>query len=164
NVRKGDGPMSTGWVGLAATLLGLLSGAPADDVVYINQQRFTIPIKVVPERQHEVRELLLYVSRALGKTWGISGRVTPAKEGVEVYGDSDGMYYFSIAVIDRQGRQDPTDVYRAPPGQKIYVDTKKPALQLDAQRSGEEVSVQYSIQEEHPERESLRLEYKMGDS
>src|SRR5262249_12353859 len=82
----------------------------------------------------------------------------------EFYGDSDGMYYFSIAVIDRQGRQDPTDVYRAPPGQKIYVDTKKPALQLDAQRSGEEVSVQYSIQEEHPERESLRLEYKMGDS
>src|SRR5439155_27376239 len=60
----------------------------------------------------------------------------------------------------------PADVYRAPPGQKILIDTKKPALQLSAERSpaGDEVMVTYSIQEERPERESLRLEYRAADA
>src|SRR5262249_22209562 len=75
--RRGDSPMSRGWVGLAATVLGLLSGAPSDDVVHINQQRFTIPIRVVPERQHEVRELLLFMSRDKGQTWEVYARATP---------------------------------------------------------------------------------------
>src|SRR4051812_28185612 len=99
--RKGDGPMSTGWIGLA--LLGLLSGAPADDVVHINQQRFTIPIRVVAERQHEVRELLLFMSRDRGQTWEVYARATPDKKGFDFYAAGDGLFYFSIAVIDRTG-------------------------------------------------------------
>jgi hypothetical protein len=158
--------MSTGWVGLAATVLGLLSGAPAadTDVVHINQQRFTIPIRVVPERQHEVRELLLFMSRDRGQTWEVYARATPDKKGFDFYAAGDGLFYFSIAVIDRSGRQDPVDVYRAPVGQKILIDTKKPTLQLTADRSGDEVLVDYVIQEDRPERESLKLEYKAGDS
>jgi hypothetical protein len=156
--------MSTGWLGLAATVIGLLGGAPADDVVYINQQRFTIPIRVAPDRRGEVQKLVLYVSRDQGKTWGIHGQVLPDKPAFEFYAENDGLYYFAIAVIDRSGRQDPPDVYRAPPGQKIYIDTKKPVLGLEAQRNGDEVVLSYSIQEEHPERESLRLEYKAGDT
>lgn len=155
--------MSTGWIGLAATMLGLLSGAPADDVVCINQQRFTIPIKVMPDRQHEVRELLLFMSRDQGKTWEIYARATPDKKGFDFYAAADGLFYFSIAVIDRTGRQDPIDVYRAPVGQKILIDTRKPDLQLSAERAGDKVSLTYAIQEDRPERESLKLEYKLGD-
>src|SRR5437016_5249326 len=127
--------MSTGWIGLVMT--ALLSGAPdGDDVYHVNMREFTIPIRVRPEKKHEVSELLLYMSRDKGQTWELYSRAAPDKTGFSFHAAGDGLFYFSIAVRDRSGKQDPPDVYRAPVGQKILIDTKKPDLHLDAQRRG----------------------------
>jgi hypothetical protein len=140
-----------------------IPSVPPPEVVYIDRQRFTIPIRVLPERQREVRELLLYLSRDRGKTWEVYARATPDKRGFDFSSDSDGLFYFSIMVIDRNGRQNPPDVSAAPVGQAICIDTKKPQLELTAERSGDEIQVAYTIEEDHPERESVKLEYKAGE-
>src|SRR5262245_12760404 len=105
--------MSTGWMALAASvlLIGVPAPGGADDATCVNMRDFTIPIRVLPDRQHEVKELLLYLSKDQGKTWEIYSRAAPDKKGFEFRAAGDGLFYFSIAVIDRTGRQDPIDVY-----------------------------------------------------
>lgn len=154
--------MATGW--LAWTCLLLAAGAPAaEDVVYINQRGFQIPIRVQPERQSEVRELILYLSRDQGRTWEIYARATPDRKAFDFFASGDGLLYFSVAVTDRTGRQDPPDIYKAPVGQKIFVDTTKPVVRLvSAERVGEEVQVSWEVRDERPEWTSLKLEYRVG--
>ena len=40
----------------------------------MNQRAFQFPIKIQPERQADVREGILYMSRNQGKNWEIYGR------------------------------------------------------------------------------------------
>ncbi len=157
--------MSTGWLTWACLMLA--AGAPgnADEIIHINQRGFQIPIQVRPGRAHEVRELLLYLSRDQGRTWQIHSRSTPDKKGFDFFTDKDGLLYFSIQVVDQKGVSDPPDVYRAAVGQKILIDTVKPVVKLvSAERAGEEIQVGWEVREEHPEWTSLRLEYRVGES
>jgi hypothetical protein len=157
--------MGTGW--LAWTCLLLATGAPAaaDDTVHMNQRGFQIPIRIEPQRQTEVSELLLYLSRDQGRTWEIYARAKPDKRGFDFFAQNDGLLYFSIAVLDKKGHQDPPDIYHSPVGQKICIDTVKPVVRiLSADRAGDEVQVSWEVQEERPEWTSLRLEYRAGDA
>jgi hypothetical protein len=156
--------MATGCI--AWTCLLLAAGLPGgEDVTYLNSRGFQIPISVRPGSLNDINELILYVSRDQGKTWGISARAAPTEKGFEYFSDSDGMLYFNVASVDRRGRQDPPDIYKVPPGQKIYVDTVKPIVRLlSAERLGDEVQVSWEIREDNPDWSSLRLEYRAGES
>jgi hypothetical protein len=148
----------------ACLMLAVSAPGSADDVVYINQRGFTIPIRVLPERRAEVRELVLYLSRDQGRTWETHARSAPDKKGFDFFANGDGMHYFSIAVVDQKGKQDPPDPYNAPVGQKICIDTVKPQVKIvTAQRFSDEVQLAWEIREDYPEWTSLRLEYKVGE-
>jgi hypothetical protein len=158
--------MVTGWLAWTCLLLG--AGAPGDaeaDVYHTNQRNFTIPIRIDAHRRGEVSALLLYLSRDQGRTWEVYGRAAPDKPGFDFFTQNDGLYYFSIAVIDQKGRQDPVDIPRAKVGQKISIDTVKPVVKIvSAERSGDEIVVNWEIQEDRPEWTTLKLEYRVGDS
>jgi hypothetical protein len=155
--------MATGAVTLAWALL-LANAGPAD-TMYINGARFQIPFSVRPERRADIRELVLYVSRDKGQTWSIEARALPDKGGFPFSATSDGTYWFSIALIDRQGRQDPVDIYQAPVGQRIVVDTRKPEVHVQrAERRGDEVHIQWEILEDNPDLATLRVEYRSTDA
>jgi hypothetical protein len=155
--------MATGW--LAWTCLLLAGGAPgSDEVVYMNQRAFQFPIKILPERQADVREVILYMSRNQGKNWEIYGRARPDSKAFDFFAAGDGLFYFSVAVTDRRGLQDPPDIYKAPVGQKIYIDTAKPAVHVQAERFADEVQVGWEARDEFPDWASLKLEYRLGDA
>src|SRR5262249_26376904 len=64
-----------------------------------------------------------------------------------------------------QGKQQPEDIRKGPPDQKLVIDTVKPALRIvSAQRQGDEVVVSWEIQEDHPEWSSFKLEYQIKDN
>jgi hypothetical protein len=154
--------MVTGPVTLALALL--LADAGPSDANYMPQGQFKIPITVRPERRNEIRELLLYVSRDKGQTWAVEGRATPDKDGFPFYAASDGSYWFSVAIIDKQGRQDPVDIYQSPVGQRVVVDTRKPEIRITrAERRGDDVTVQWDIREDNPNLATLRVEYRNAD-
>src|SRR5262249_20600677 len=116
-VRGGGCSMATGW--LAWTCLLLAAGAPADDVGHFHHRGFQTPIRIESDRLGEVKELVLYVSQNQGATWEIHARARPDSKAFNFMSDRDGLLYFSVAVIDRYGKQDPQDIYKAKVGQKI---------------------------------------------
>jgi hypothetical protein len=136
-----------------------------DDIIHINTRIFQIPIRILPPPPNEVCQLLLYVSRDQGRKWEIYARATPDKKVFDFATSKDGLLYFTIGRSDETGLSDPPDIYQAPVGQKILVDTVKPSVRIvSVKRVGDKVMVIWEIQEENPDWTSLRLEYRMGDS
>jgi hypothetical protein len=155
--------MVTGW--LTWTCLLLATQGNPDDVVYLNQRNFQIPISIKPERQADIKELLLFRSRDQGRSWDIYSRATPDKKAFPVMAQADGPLWFSIGVMDTKDRQDPPDPSRAPVGQKLVIDTVKPEVRIvSAERLGEEIQVRWEVQEAYPDWATLRLEYWIGES
>ncbi len=154
--------MGMGSLTWACLFLAVNAGGP--DVYHINQKKFAIPVKFDPARRAEIRELLLYVSRDEGRSWNLEARTTPDRESFNYFAPSDGSYWFTVAVIDLKGNQEPLNVMQAPVGQKIVVDTTKPILTLAAQRQGDEVVARWEIREDYPRTESLKLDYQLKDN
>jgi hypothetical protein len=151
----------------ALTLAGLLLIAPAQagDTSTINKRTFKIPIEIKPEEQAKMRELLLFVSNDDGKTWNQSAKKLPSEQYFSFFAPADGVYWFTVAVVDLQGHQTPPDVNVVAPNQKILVDTTRPDVQIQsADRQGDEIVVNWAIQEEHPDLNTLKLEYRPTDA
>jgi hypothetical protein len=139
-------------------------GTLPPDVSAMNQRNFGIPILIkVPRNQ--IQQLLLYSSTDEGRTWQQVASATPDKEMFPFYAPSDGLYWFSVCIVDSQGRRDPPDIHQTPPGQKILVDSIKPVLRIvSAARQGEDVEVRWDMQEEYPDLTALKLEYRPADA
>jgi beta-lactamase regulating signal transducer with metallopeptidase domain len=131
--------------------------------LHINRRAFRIPIRVSEERRPEVREVVLFVSRDQGQTWETHSRVKPDKDGFDFAATSDGLYYFTVAVIDQQGRQDPPDISRAPVGMQVVVDTIAPGVKLGAGpvKDGE-VTLEWVVSDSNLDLSTLRLEIRQA--
>jgi hypothetical protein len=143
----------------------LVSGTVPPDVSPINQRKFEIPIRIDPARRAGIKELKLYSSTDEGRTWHLEYVADPDKTGFTFFAPTDGIYWFSVQVLDQQGHSEPDDIYRASPGQKVLVDTLKPLLRIvSAERQGEDVAVSWEIQEDHPDLATLKLDYRAADA
>lgn len=120
--------------------------------------RFTIPFRISPEKRASVREALLYLSKDRGKTWQLHSRLPANHEGFLFQATQDGPHWFSVGLLDLNGRHEPANIYTAPVGQKILVDTTKPEARLAVHRIQSEISLQWEIREDHLNLNSLRLE------
>jgi hypothetical protein len=150
---------------LTITCLFLAAGTPADDVVHLKQRHFAIPVNLDPATREHIRTVTLYSSTDQGKTWHQEAVIPPTESGFKFYAPTDGLYWFAVDVVDEQGRRDPEDIYQAPPAQKILVDTLKPLVRIvSAERKDDQVEVAWEIQEDHPDLQSLRLEYRPVDA
>lgn len=144
---------------VACLLLAANTGAP--EPIYLNQNKFAIPIRIQPERRAEIRELLLYVSTDEGKTWQLGLRAKPEQEAFHYLAPKEGVYWFKVAILNTQGQQDPEDIRKAPAGPNLVIDSTKPNMKFGkVERQGEEVVVSWQIWEENPDPSTLRLEYR----
>jgi hypothetical protein len=151
---------------MASILLAFLIAATpfSPDVYPINQRGLRIPIRVDPSRRAEIKELILFTSNDLGRSWSEYSVASPDQDAFAFYAPNDGIYWFSVCVVDQRGNREPADIYKVQPSQKILVDTVKPLINLYAERQGEDVAVRWEIQEDHPDLSSLRLEYQPSDA
>jgi len=147
-----------------ACLLFAVSAGGAPDEWHMSQTQFKIPIKIKPDLQADIHKLRLFCSRDEGKTWNLVGTADPNQDGFLFTANGDGKYWFSVAVVNKAGVQEPTDVYTAPVGQKIIVDTVKPDVHVIADRQGEQITVAWEINELYPKPESLKVEYRAADA
>lgn len=162
--EMGEAAMMTGAWTLACLLL--IPGAPADgqDAIPFNTREFTIPIRILKERQHTIQRLELYYSLDGGTTWQPGPTAEPSSQGFSFKAAEDGEHWFCVLVVDKAGRKQPRDPYTAPVGQKILIDTMKPDLHfVKAQRKSidsDEIVVTWECEEEHPDLSTFQLQYK----
>jgi hypothetical protein len=150
---------------LTAACLVLGSGAGADDTVYLNQLAIKIPFDIKPADRQQISELHLYRSTDEGKTWNQEAILKPDQDGYKFTAPKDGLYWFTVDVVDLKGIHNPKDMAQAKPAQKIVIDTLKPLIRfVSAERKGDDVTVAWEIQEDHPDLASLKLEYRTADA
>ena len=148
------------------TLLGMLCSpgqAPAD-VTPWNSPSMKIPIDYNRDKKNEIKELLLYVSPDQGQTWQHHAVGYPDKDTFFSFNaPADGVYWFNMQVVDKSGRREPPDLYKAAPALKVLFDTKKPAVQIaSAQRTGDDVTVVWKVIERNPDWSKFKLEYSVN--
>jgi hypothetical protein len=155
--------MMTGTWTVACLVAAASVGAP--DAVHLNQRSFQIPLRIEESRRAEIKQLILWASVDGGKAWDQVATVTPDKDGFNYYAKEDGLYLFKVQVEDQQGNKQPGDIYKAPVGQRIMVDTLRPQVQImSAERQGDEIAVRWEIREDNPDIASLRMEYRPADA
>src|SRR5205085_1688117 len=127
------------------------------DVACFNHRNLRIPIGIHPSKRAEVSQLLLYVSSDQGKSWHQEAAVHQDNDEFLFYAPADGIYWLRVAVVNKQGKQEPEDVTKGSPDEKVLIDTLKPMVRIaSAKREGDEVSVSWAIQEEYPDPDSLK--------
>jgi hypothetical protein len=150
-------------MGIGILLLsGLLStgqSAPSDTVA-LNERGFNIPVRLLST---QIREVILFESADQGKSWNQKATNPPTKESFAVTVPADGLYWYSLTVVDLNGQREPSDPSKAPRMMKVLVDTKKPDVKLAAARQGEGVVAEWTIQEENPKLSTFKLEYRTAD-
>jgi hypothetical protein len=147
------GTLALAWV--------LAAGPGAGDTYFINQQQIRIPITVDPARRPEIKEIHLFVSADEGRTWQPQAVASPDQDAFSFIAPRDGVYWFSVAVVNPQNKREPPDPYHAPPSQKIVIDTLKPVLRVKAaERQGDEAVVSWEMQEDYPDLATLKVEYR----
>jgi hypothetical protein len=147
-----------------ATLLGILctpGQVPADTTVWNTPAAMRIPIDYHPGKKAEIRELLLYVSADLGQTWQQHAVGVPDRDThFSFTAPADGVYWFNMVVVDKSGRREPADVFKAAPALKVLFDTKKPVITVaSAQRVGDDVTVVWKVVEKNPDWSKFRVEW-----
>lgn len=154
--------MVTGTFTVACLLLAVGGGPP--EVVHLNQKSFQIPIKIDPERRPLIAQVLLFEASKDGHEWRQVGAVPPDRDAFTYFAREDGPYMFKVAVEGKDRRRDPPDIYQAPLGLRVVIDTARPQLKIvQAERQGDEALVRWELIEEHPDLSSLKLEYRTTD-
>src|SRR5262245_1362462 len=136
-------------------------GQSPNEPLITNQRSFNIPVSIQESRRAELRELVLYASSDLGRTWQQVASMPPTQAAFTFTAPIDGTFWLRSAVVNRLGKQEPENIYQGPPDQKIIIDSMKPLLRLKSpERVGDEISLAWELQEDHPDWTSFRLEYQ----
>src|SRR5262249_40415608 len=107
-----------------------------------------------------------YVSTDQGRTWQLYANATPDQGYFKQFtAEHDGLYWFAVRTMDREGRFYPPQIESLKPGLKVHVDTLPPNITLRTlpQREGN-AGVEWDVQDETLDLNALRLEYRVQGS
>lgn len=149
--------------GTLAFLLMLNAVGFADAPTALKDRSIAIPCNLTANPA-DVQEIVLYSSIDQGRQWSRAGAIRPTDKFFAYQAPTDGVYWFNIAVVYKNGSQVPADINQTPVQQKVVFDTAKPIVKIiSADRVGEEVIVTWDIQEANPDLATLKLDYRPAE-
>jgi hypothetical protein len=119
---------------IALSLLACLAvlvpahAADPDQHYVMDMRKFDIPI-VLPDdgdRRAEIDRLILYVSIDRGKSWQKVAEAQVTARFFHFSAPQDGVYWFNVQAILKNGRADPNEIGSLPPALKVVVETNGP--------------------------------------
>ena len=140
------------------------AGNAAEGNVKFNKSRMLrFPMTVSPGRIKELKEITLFVSRDQGDTYEFAQKIDPTDTKFTYTAREDGVYWFQIQDNFLNGVNVPKSPRDLAPAEKIVIDTTKPAITItNAAFIGDEVSLEWRIEEKHPDDSSTRIFYMPG--
>lgn len=119
--------------GLVCGTAAVLAQAPGSSAptqtkkTYTKNTTFNLPIQMEERVRATLREVQLYVKTGNGD-WVRQEAVSPQTPYFQYRVPQDGEYWFSLVTVDRQGRQNPTDV-NSGMQLRVVVDTRAPGIE-----------------------------------
>jgi PDZ domain len=116
-----------GEIGMHVSVLALIGLAIAGDsslppdVVEIQYRTIGIPFYVEPGKQNDIECLRLFVSQDRGKTWQRQAECKPNEKHFHFVAPDDGLYWFAMQIVGKNGAPEPAKVSDLLPIQKVYV-------------------------------------------
>ena len=112
-------------IGACLPLLLVLSAAqgPDPDVTRIETRKLEFPISADRAQVTARDRIHLHISWDRGKTWELAAIATAGDEVVRFTADRDGLAWFAVQVIDKNGKAEPRKPGGAGPDQKVLIDT-----------------------------------------
>lgn len=150
-------------VGQAAPVTGPAPAGVAPD--FSNQRELRVPINFQSTLRSEMTDVVLYASYDQGRSYLQVARVKPDKNEFVFEPTVEGECWLRVAVINRQGKQEPENIQAGPPDRRIIIDRMKPVLRtFTAQRQEGDVVVNWEILEDHFDAQGFRIEYQPKDN
>jgi hypothetical protein len=141
---------------VAAQTTGASASAAAVPKNFTKSLTFDLPVRMDPASRAELSEIRLFV-KAPGGQWKLQEQGLPNLDRFKCRVPQDGEYWYSLVVVDRQGRATPADVNLEAPSQRVIVDTAAPIIQVQANNvPGGELCLQCTILDANPDPSSLR--------
>ncbi|MFO0969477.1 MAG: hypothetical protein U0793_28295 [Gemmataceae bacterium] len=135
----------------------------AGGIIFSRHRSFMIPFDSGPG-EGRLKQLQLYLSTDLGRTWQPSAVAPPEQKRFRFVSDRDGYFWFAVQTQDLEGRLFPANMAGAEPSLKVVIDTVPPQVTLTplAPR-GAEVGVAWEIRDDNLDLtlpDAVRLEYR----
>jgi hypothetical protein len=133
-------------------------------VLYARQRQISIPFDPDPAEAHRLKQLQLYYSNDLGKTWHLGATAAPDQKKFNFLAEGDGLYLFAVQTTDLTGRNFPEKMDAVTPGLRVVIDTVPPVVTLKPLPSkGNEVGVAWTIQDDNLDLtlpDAMQLQYR----
>ncbi len=149
---------------LATVVQGQTPAGPSGPKrVYTQKTNFKLPIRIDDKDRPTIQEVRLYVKFGPQGQWQPI-TVPPSQSSFNYQAAQDGEYWFSVATLDRSGRQTPADVSAEPPKLIVVVDTKPPEVMLRkiTAISGD-IYIQCDAQDANLDPTKIKMEYLAKD-
>jgi RNA polymerase sigma factor (sigma-70 family) len=95
-----------------------------DQSFIINQREFRIPVSVESENRDALKHIVLFASEDHGKTWKQRVSIIPTQQGFDFKADRDGLFWFAVQTIYKDGRKQPEAMRDVRPDLRIMVNTR----------------------------------------
>jgi hypothetical protein len=124
-----------------------------------------IDIDYDPTTRKSIQRVLLYVSRDQGQTWGLEATALPEQQSFTFAAKEDGLYWCIVQTVFVNGQKTPADVTRSQPDQRLFLDGTPPLVRIAAaKRTGDEVTVDWLVEEKYPDDANTAIRYKSADA
>ena len=146
---------------LALLTLATSSGQSPAELLPTKSRTLKLDIDYKPDQRKNIAQVQLVVSDNQGQSYQVWDAVTPDKDHLVFTAKDDGVYWVNMVIRFRDGSQDPVDPSRVPPAMKLMVDATAPVVRIaSAQRVGDEVVVEWTLDEKFPKETATTVKFK----
>jgi hypothetical protein len=130
---------------------------------FTNKQQFRLKIDLGDAERQRLREVQLYVKGGQ-EGWTCKETAEPNKDFFTFRAPEDGEYWFTIVVVEKNGKATPADVTREPPSFVVVVDTQPPEVTVNVPptRNPDDV-IRCVVRDANPDPTTFKLEYQGTD-
>jgi hypothetical protein len=93
------------------------------DVVELKTRSFAFPVNIAPGQKESVVKPRLYVSQDRGKNWILDGEYPASKETIPFVAPQDGLFWFALQTVAKDGSSDPASGKELKAALKVYVNS-----------------------------------------
>ena len=102
------------------------------DIAEIKTRGFAVPIVISDKQKEETKTIRVFVSEDGGMTWKQTKQCKPSEKQIEFVAQRDGMYWFAIQIVKKDGTISPAAEADLVPETKFYVNTRRKELTIEA--------------------------------